>query len=47
MYISEVMGPTPNHPVVMNGHHFVLKPMVTRGSPILRKSHVTSHTARD
>ena len=28
-----VMGGTPNHPVVMDDHDFVLKPMVTLGSP--------------
>ena len=29
-------GATPNHPVVMDDHDLVLKPMVTWVSPILR-----------
>ena len=34
MEVSEVMGSTPNHSVVMDDHDLVLKTMVTWGSPI-------------
>ena len=33
MEVSEVIGVPPNHPVIMDDHDLVLKPMVTTGVP--------------